>query len=207
MSRADAKARTRQRLLERARLVFEAKGFNAATIEEIVEGAGYTRGAFYAHFKDKADIFWELAEQEDQAAFDEMAAEVDAASVDDKMTVVQAWFDRMMGGRPLSRAYGELLPQAGTTPEGRARMARLFAIDRAAGAKLLASTAEVLGVTIPIPIEHLAALALAVGTGLAHQHEVDPEAVPTALFADGLAYLWLGMMASVDVPEVSDRKR
>ena len=32
-------------------------GYHATRIDAVVERAGYTRGAFYAHFEDKADLF------------------------------------------------------------------------------------------------------------------------------------------------------
>lgn len=41
---------------------------------------------------------------------------------------------------------------------------------------------------------------------LIKQHVIDPDAVPSSLSADGLAYLWLDVMVSVDVPEVSSRR-
>ena len=38
-------------------------GFEAARLEDIAAGAGYTRGAFYANFKSKEDIFFALFEE------------------------------------------------------------------------------------------------------------------------------------------------
>lgn len=59
---------TRQDLLEAARQIFARAGFEIARIEEIARVAGKTRGAFYAHFRDKEDIF--LAVFEDELACD-----------------------------------------------------------------------------------------------------------------------------------------
>jgi len=56
-------AATRHRLLAAAETVFARNGFEAARLEDIAALAGYTRGAFYAHFEGKEDIFFALLEQ------------------------------------------------------------------------------------------------------------------------------------------------
>src|SRR3978361_631567 len=53
-------AETREKLLESARAAFGRKGFASATIDEIAEGAGFSRGAFYSNFSTKEDVAGEL---------------------------------------------------------------------------------------------------------------------------------------------------
>jgi len=48
---------TRQALLDAAEVVFDARGVSEASLQEIAEVAGMTRGAVYWHFRDKADLF------------------------------------------------------------------------------------------------------------------------------------------------------
>jgi AcrR family transcriptional regulator len=54
---------TRRRLLNAAAKVFSKVGFEAARLEDIAKEAGHTRGAFYAHFSRKEDLFFALLEQ------------------------------------------------------------------------------------------------------------------------------------------------
>src|SRR3984957_19712564 len=54
---------TRRKLLDAAMRIFAQEGFEAARLEDIAAGAGYTRGAFYANFKSKEDIFFALFEE------------------------------------------------------------------------------------------------------------------------------------------------
>src|SRR5689334_21141001 len=54
---------TRSRLLYAAAKVFSKGGFEAARLEDIAKEAGHTRGAFYAHFSRKEDLFFALLEQ------------------------------------------------------------------------------------------------------------------------------------------------
>jgi AcrR family transcriptional regulator len=48
---------TRQRLLGSAARVFADKGYDGASIGELTAEAGLSRGALYAHFGSKADLF------------------------------------------------------------------------------------------------------------------------------------------------------
>jgi AcrR family transcriptional regulator len=57
-------AATRRALLQSARRIFARDGFEASRIEDIAAAAGHTRGAFYAHFPTKADLFFAIFEQE-----------------------------------------------------------------------------------------------------------------------------------------------
>jgi AcrR family transcriptional regulator len=59
---------TKAKLFKAAQRVFARQGFEAASIDEIAKAAGFTRGAFYAHFKTKEDLF--LAMLEERAAKD-----------------------------------------------------------------------------------------------------------------------------------------
>jgi AcrR family transcriptional regulator len=57
LSRAQKKARTRSEVVAAARRVFLARGFHAASLDEIAEEAGYTKGAVYSNFDGKDDLF------------------------------------------------------------------------------------------------------------------------------------------------------
>ncbi|MDL2284599.1 TetR family transcriptional regulator [Oxalobacter sp. OttesenSCG-928-P03] len=48
---------TRDRLLDAAEDVFNAKGVSNTTLNDIAEAAGVTRGAIYWHFRNKVDLF------------------------------------------------------------------------------------------------------------------------------------------------------
>jgi TetR/AcrR family transcriptional regulator len=54
--RAPAVRDTRERVLSAALEVFTERGYQAATVEEIAERAGMTKGAVYYWFRDKEDL-------------------------------------------------------------------------------------------------------------------------------------------------------
>lgn len=70
---------TCRRLLEAAEEVFVRDGFQAATLEEIAKAAGYTRGAFYANFQRKEDLFIAVAERQLKGLTDKLCAAVYSA--------------------------------------------------------------------------------------------------------------------------------
>mgnify|MGYP000560179163 CR=1 FL=1 len=51
------KEKTRDRILQSARALFSMKGFEAVTVNDIMKDCSLTRGAFYAHFKSKAELY------------------------------------------------------------------------------------------------------------------------------------------------------
>ncbi len=55
---------TRQDILKAARFIFARDGFAVAKLEEIAQVAGKTRGALYANFEDKEDLFFALIAQD-----------------------------------------------------------------------------------------------------------------------------------------------
>jgi AcrR family transcriptional regulator len=57
LTRQERKEVTRTRLIEAAERLFIRRGFDDASVEEISETAGYSRGAFYSNFEGKEEIF------------------------------------------------------------------------------------------------------------------------------------------------------
>jgi len=51
------KQESRQRILNAAAELFTRKGFNQVGIDEVMQTAGMTRGAFYAHFTSKHELY------------------------------------------------------------------------------------------------------------------------------------------------------
>ncbi len=62
MPRSQKGVRTRARLLEAAKEIFEQDGFLEARISDIAERAGLSHGSFYHYFESKEEIFREVAE-------------------------------------------------------------------------------------------------------------------------------------------------
>jgi AcrR family transcriptional regulator len=65
---------TMARLLDAAYDVFAERGFQAATIEDVCETAGFTRGAFYSNFTSLDELFLALWDRQAQRIVEELRA-------------------------------------------------------------------------------------------------------------------------------------
>jgi AcrR family transcriptional regulator len=69
-------AQTRCALIDAAAAVFAKKGYSRATLDEIAEEAGFTRGAVHHHFASKEDLFLAVIAKRDEellAGYDQEA--------------------------------------------------------------------------------------------------------------------------------------
>jgi AcrR family transcriptional regulator len=71
LTRAEQTERNRALVLDAARRVFLARGYHGATLEQIADEAGFSKGVVYSQFDSKADLFLALLE----ARISERAAE------------------------------------------------------------------------------------------------------------------------------------
>jgi TetR/AcrR family transcriptional repressor of nem operon len=56
---AEHKDKTRKKIVETARVLFNRHGFNGVSIDMVMQEVGLTRGGFYNHFKNKEELFSE----------------------------------------------------------------------------------------------------------------------------------------------------
>ncbi len=64
MRQEERRARTRRLLIEAARRAFAERGYDAASLDAIAADAGLSKGAVYAHFATKLELFLAVANAE-----------------------------------------------------------------------------------------------------------------------------------------------
>ena len=93
---------TRAALVEAARRLFAAQGYDGTGTEQIVADARVTRGALYHHFRDKADLFRavmaEAAASVAMQLVDEQLASEAASPLSEIRDGVSAFLDVCVGG-------------------------------------------------------------------------------------------------------------
>lgn len=182
LSRAQKQAQTRRALLDAAVETFIERGLEGASIEAISERAGFTRGAFYAHFSSKQQIYVEVLQDRLYSIYRRMAEEQAAAPVEgpsarqtgEQLARVQAHSD----GAWLLPLWLSLLAQAAVDDELRQLARGFWSTNRQLIGQLLARAASQLQVDLPAPPERMASAMIALDIGLAIQHHIDPDAVP-----------------------------
>jgi len=94
---------TRSRIMEAAIKLFSSRGYNRASVDDICEEAGISKGAFYHHFKSKQALFLAL--------LDEWLQFVDNAIEATKDKTVPETFMQMTQAFPfIFESAGENLP-------------------------------------------------------------------------------------------------
>ena len=205
LTRAEQNERNRALVLEAARRVFLAQGYHAATVEEIADEAGFSRGVVYSRFGTKADMFLALLTDRiaERAAQNAAAAgKLDGAGLSDLHELARRAERASPGWRLL---VAEFRVHAARDPELSRRYAAVHATTVDGLASAVESAAERNGHDLAVPARQLAELLLAVETGLALEQLADPGAVslgqlPPAL--GELAMLLAGSPASGEITEV-----
>lgn len=94
LSREESQAQTRERLLESARFLFGRDGYGATSVERIAEHAGYSKGAAYANFQGKEDLFLAVLKRQGQEPLDALAEAVRRApGANDVCDLLGRWAD------------------------------------------------------------------------------------------------------------------
>lgn len=68
----------RQEILDEAERIFAAKGFHAATMAEIAQGAGFAIGTLYQFFQGKEDLYVSMVTEKLQLMYQEIRGAVQA---------------------------------------------------------------------------------------------------------------------------------
>jgi AcrR family transcriptional regulator len=178
LSRAEQNDRNRALLFAAARRVFLARGYYAATLEQIADEAGFSKGVVYSRFASKADMFLALLEdriteraaQNAQAARDLAGTGNFAALVD----LVQQAEQAAPGWRLL---LTEFRIHAAREPELNRRYAAVHGRTVEGIARSLIMISEEGEQGLPLPPRQLAELLLAVENGLALEQQANPDAL------------------------------
>jgi AcrR family transcriptional regulator len=185
LTRAEKQAETRQRLLEAAEEVFRRRGFAGATVEEITETAGFSRGAFYSNFETREQLFIELLHNRVYDEFTRMLERTPRnRTARAQMRSTAREFARRYehGERWLFELWLECLAYAARHPEFASLPATFWRGNRELTARMVDTTYAQVGARPPIESKHLATALTALDIGLAIQNLVDPEEVPLDLY-------------------------
>ena len=181
LTRAEAQALTRRRLLDAANDVFCAKGFRGASLMDVADRAGYTIGAVYSNFASKDELFHGLmrerlrmAEAMLAAAFPDKEADPGVAieSVEER---IEQELDRMARDEDsVPPGWWRLLYEYRTfAADDPAAWAELAASERRCReiiAAWIERFAASTGVVLPLPAIELAELSTALTDGLRAAH-------------------------------------
>jgi AcrR family transcriptional regulator len=195
LTRKEKQARTRTCLMSSAAKVFARRGMEQASIDEVAEDAGYTKGAFYANFKSKEELFLAMLDER----FAERLEQCDRVMASGGSPVEQARqigldFMRYVAADPeWERLFFEFAAYAARNDEFRQELVTRYRSLRERIADSYRRRAEELGVEPPIPVEDLATMTFAMANGVALEKLLEPDAVPEDLYATMLSLFFTGL--------------
>ena len=167
---------TRRKLLAAAKQIFAKNGFEAARLEDIASGAGYTRGAFYANFDSKEDIFFALFEEWVRERIDSVTAALSCHTDPlEKLAALRKHYAQLAKDRRLVLISLEFKLFALRHPEAHARLQNRHRRIRASFGELFSELLRPLGQTLPIANPAASTCLGAVAQGLLLEHLVDPK--------------------------------
>ena len=167
---------TRRKLLDAAKRIFAKDGFEAARLEDIAAGAGYTRGAFYANFRSKEDIFFALLEEWVRERIESLTCALRRRSDPaGKLVALRTHYAELATDRRLVLISMEFKLYALRHPEAHARLRSRHRRIRASFGELFSEVMNALGRTIPIAYPAASACLGAVAQGFLLEHLLDPK--------------------------------
>lgn len=169
---------TRDALVAAAAEVFTAKGFHAASLDEIADAAGFTRGAIYSNFGSKEELLFAVYDRLDDMSLAGMADAMDERGgdpVEDATAAAEVWSGLLGRSRDVIALSLELRLYALRNPEARERLVKLEqqATDKLAG--FIEDTFARQGMQLRTPAKQLAELGRAGVNGLEEAAAVDEE--------------------------------
>lgn len=170
---------TRDALVAAAAEVFTAKGFHAASLDEIADAAGFTRGAIYSNFGSKEELLFAVYDRLDDMTLAGMADVIDERGGDDPVgdaTAAAAVWAKLLGrSQDMIALSLELHLYALRNPEARERLARLEQQASAKLASFIEDTFEQHGRRLRMPATDLADIGRAGVNGLELAAAIDEQ--------------------------------
>jgi AcrR family transcriptional regulator len=208
VKRREKQAATRSSLLRSAARVFCRKGLEGASIDEVAADAGYTKGAFYANFKSKEELFLVMLDERfaveierlDRAlaGTEEPAEEARHATQD---------FVRSMGrDQEWRKLYFEFVAYAARNEQFRQELATRHRALRQRMAEILRRWSADFPATPPFPIEDIATMTDFMADGFLLDQLIDPDldeellATLMLIFVRGLQALAVGWEPPEELP-------
>ncbi len=188
---------TRDALLDAARHVFAQRGFAGASLEEIAETAGFTRGAIYKNFANKEELFFMVFERGIEHQLEAFsAAFAPQPMLDDVAKAAATWRNVLAHDEEWLAFNLEFRLYALRNPKVRARFADEQRRTRSLIARYIEEQTENFGLTLKLPADTIATILDATSVGFLEDALItNDDAQPYE------AFLRLIVPAIVDLPE------
>ena len=167
---------TRSALVDSAAELFATRGFHAASLDEIAERAGFTRGAIYSNFENKEELFFAVLDRHVKTQLETFSRFFEQSGgpwAVDASSVAKAW-QEMMGDEQWAALTLEFRLYALRNPEVRERLAAQERKMRDVMRRFILDINRDAGISFKLPPEDLVAVIDGASWGLMEQALLDP---------------------------------
>jgi AcrR family transcriptional regulator len=197
LTRAEQREQTRGCLVAAAAKVFTRRGYDNASLDEVAEEAGFTKGAVYSNFKGKEDLFLATIDTHFEERLQPIKR-VMQEEPDEQGTAHAAgmdFMDKLNRDPDYFVLFFEFWAYAQRNPGVKKKFLPRVQRFRSALAELFEAKSDVTGLELPMPTEQLASMLIAMAAGVAMERELDPRSVPDDMYALMLQFFFRGMLA------------
>lgn len=116
-TREEKKRQTRKAIIAAAVRLFDLKGFEKTSIEELAREAGIGKGTIYTYFQTKSEIFYAFCEEQLEFIHEELARKTDPSAplIEQVMTIFMGEFLHVTRNKEFGRFF---MQQVLFPPEG-----------------------------------------------------------------------------------------
>lgn len=202
LTRKEKQAHTRACLMHSAARVFARRGLQQASIDEVAEEAGFTKGAFYANFKSKEELFLAMLDER----FTERIEAIERVIASEGSTAQKArragdsFVQMLIADRAWERLFFEFSAYAARDDDFREELVTRYRTMRERIAAALRANSEGHGKQAALPFDQVALMVSVMGNGFALEKLLEGEAVPDELYGTMLTVFFAGLEALADAP-------
>ena len=179
LTRAEQAERNRVLVLDAARQVFLARGYHNATLEQIADEAGFSKGVVYSQFASKADLFLALLDTRIAERAEENARLAESLPGDERGLLALVGYHTARD--QLTRGWQLLVIEFRVHAARDAELSRRYAAAHArtieALAGVLAAISARSGQEPAMELRPLAELMLALSVGVTLEQAASPDAL------------------------------
>lgn len=200
LTRKQRQIRTRASLMRSAARVFARRGLQRGTIDEVAADAGFTKGAFYANFASKEDLFLAMLDEGFAVRLRQVGQLSGVDQLRDLRPIVErarlegeAFARHLVDDHDWHRLFIEFVLHATREEPFRRELTRRYGELRVGIAKLFAGRATQLEVQPPVEVERLARMTFMMANGFALERLLEPDEVAEELYGAMLGIFFTGL--------------
>jgi AcrR family transcriptional regulator len=195
-ARKERQAETRTSLLRSAAHLFCKRGMEGTSVEEISSDAGYTKGAFYANFKSKEELFLAMLDEHFAAEIERMDRALSGSGDpgEEARHAAADFTHYVFADSEWPILYFQFAAHAARDEEFREELATRSRAMREKMAEILRRWSADFPAEPPLPVEDLSAMIDFMASGFVIERTVDPD-IPEELFASMMGIFFLGAQA------------